>query len=154
MKTVACLLLTLILVFSGCRKPVVLDDNKQKPDSGLIIKAGFVCGWGSGTDSLEISQTRISYKYFIPSTSNVPVINKSRSVTDTEWAEILNDVDLDDFFRLNYNTCNVCVDGCDEWIFIQNGKLSHQITIGKGFEIEIINKLQGKLAELRTEFSN
>ena len=154
MKSFAFLFLSLFLVFYSCKKPVVLNDNTQTPDTGLIIRAGFVCGWGSGTDSMEISQTRIKYKYYIPSRSNEAVIIKTRSVPETEWAEILSDVNTDDFIRLNYNTCNVCVDGCDEWILIKNGKLSHQITFGKGFEIDTISKLQNKLAELRAEFNN
>ena len=154
MKPVVFLFLILFLVFSGCKKPVVLNDNTQAADTGLIIRAGFVCGWGSGADSLEISQTGIKYKYYIPSRSNEAVIIKTRSVPETEWAEILTDVNIADFIRLNYNTCNVCVDGCDEWIFIQKGTISHQITFGKGFEINTISKLQNKLAELRTEFRN
>jgi hypothetical protein len=65
----------------------------------------------------------------------------------------LNDVNLNDFLKLDYHSCNVCVDGCDEWISLKNSKISHLITFGKGTEIDKISKLQDKLAELRAEFN-
>lgn len=153
MKPFSFILLTLSLVLLGCKKPIALTDTSKSTNSCLIIRAGFICGWGTGTDSLEISRTEIKYVYYIPSKSYVPIINKTRSISDEEWKEIVNDIDTESFLGLDYQSCNVCVDGCDEWIFIQNGKLSHKITFGKGLEISTISKLQSKLAELRTEFN-
>jgi len=42
------------------------DKNDSNQTSNLVIKAGFICGWGSGEDSIEISQTLIKYVYYIP----------------------------------------------------------------------------------------
>jgi hypothetical protein len=145
--SVILLILITFFVLLSCKK------SELAPNSDLIIKAGFMCGWGSGEDSLEISQSRIKYVYYIPSQSRVPIINKSRSVTESEWTQILNIINLDDFVKLNYQSCNICVDGCDEWISIQDDKISHNIRIGKGSRIDTISKLQNKLAELRAEFS-
>ena len=141
------LILTTFFILLSCKK------SELPPDSDLIIKAGFICGWGSGEDSLEISQSKIKYVYYIPAQSRIPIIRKSRSVTENEWREILNDVNLDDFLKLNYQSCNICVDGCDEWISVQNYKISHNIRFGKGSQIDTISRLQNKLAELRAEFS-
>jgi hypothetical protein len=60
---------------------------------------------------------------------------------------------MDDFIKLNYNSCNICIDGCDEWIYMQNEESSHKITFGPGFKNDSINKLQTKLKQLRTEFN-
>ncbi len=140
-------ILITIFVLLGCKK------SEMTPNSDLIIKAGFMCGWGSGEDSLVISQSKIKYVYYIPAQSRVPIINKSRSVSESEWTEILNIVNLDDFVNLNYQSCNVCFDGCDEWISMEDDKISHNIRIGKGYQIDTISGLQNKLAELRAEFS-
>lgn len=145
MKPASFLILATCFCFLSCKKS---DDN-----SDLIIKAGFICGWGSGTDSIEISKTTIKYVYYIPAKSNLPEINKSRTVPDSEWAEILSCVNTNDFVKLQYQTCNVCIDGCDEWIFIQENNITHKITFDKGFQIYAINKLQKKLAQLRAEFN-
>jgi hypothetical protein len=144
--------LFLFLLFAAF---IVLSDCQKKeltPTSDLIIKAGFMCGWGTGEDSIEISQSNIKYVYYIPAQSPVPVINKSRSVTESEWREIVNDVNIDDFLRLQYQSCNICVDGCDEWISIKDDRISHNIRFGKGSQIDTISRLQNKLAELRAEF--
>lgn len=136
--------------FISCRKA----DNIPIPndDSSLKINAGFYCGWGAGADSLYISKSSIKYLYFVPSESMQPKINKSRSVSDTEWVSILNSVNLDDFLKLNYNSCNICVDGCDEWISIHTDHTFHQIRFTMGLRIDTIVKLQNKIAQLRSEF--
>jgi hypothetical protein len=118
----------------------------------MVIKAGFMCGWGSGEDSLIISNTMIKYVYYVPAKSHVPEINKTRFTTTTDWTNITNAVNIDNFLKLNYNTCNVCVDGCDEWISIENGSVSHQIRFGLGLEIDSIKPLQDLLAQFRSEF--
>ena len=141
------LILTTIFALSNCKKTELI------PTSNLTIKAGFICGWGLGEDSLIISQTLIKYVYYIPAQSHFPVINKSRSVPESEWTEILNNINLDDFVKLNYQSCNICVDGCDEWISIKDDILSHSIRFDKGLQIDTISKLQAKLAESRSEFS-
>ena len=148
MRSSFILLILIFLVLLGCKK------SDLTSNSDLIIKAGFMCGWGSGEDSLEISQSKITYVYYIPSQSRVPIINKSRAVTESEWKQILDIVNLDDFIKLNYQSCNICVDGCDEWISIQDDEISHNIRFGKGSQIDTISRLQNKLAELRAEFSN
>jgi hypothetical protein len=145
------LVILFIICISGCTKNV----NFRFPDDGspLQIRAGFACGWGSGEDSILITRSLIRYRYYIPARSSFPVINESRSVTDKEWVTILNSVDAEEFQKLIYNSCNICVDGCDEWIAIQTNEVSHMIRFPKGFQIDAIKELQDKLASLRTEFS-
>lgn len=138
-----------LLILLSCEKP----DSNETDNSKLVIKAGFMCGWGAGEDSIEITQTAIKYVYYVPNKSRQPQIRKTRAVSSAEWAEILNAVNMDNFVKLNYNTCNVCVDGCDEWIYIKEDNLSHQIRFGKGATIDSISKLQIKLEQLRTEFN-
>lgn len=154
MKTIFGIFLLLFSIFLiGCNKQII-ETQINQANSSLHIKAGFICGWGTGTDSLDITQTTINYVYYIPSRSQSPKIKKSRAVPESEWSEIQNCVNLDDFSRLHYQSCAICVDGCDEWISIQDDGYFHKITYGKGSEIDTISKLQTKLAQLRTEFSN
>ena len=148
--------LLLITLFSFC----LLACNKTKDSpainvsSSMVIKAGFMCGWGSGEDSLIISSTMIKYVYSVPAKSLVPEINKTRPTTTTEWKTILNSININNFINLNYNSCNICVDGCDEWISIKNDSISHQIRFGLGFKIDSIKQLQNILSQLRSEFRN
>ena len=153
MKTSFLVILIVFLTLLSCRKPVVTNDFQQSSNSNIVIKAGFTCGWGSGDESIEISKTSIKYIYSVPAKSQQPLINKTRSVPNSEWTEILKDVNIDTFFKLNYLTCNVCFDGCDEWIIITRNNISHEIRFTKGFKIESISKIQNKLSQLRDEFN-
>lgn len=121
--------------------------------SDLKIKAGYICGWGSGIDTLEIANQTVRYVYYIPRQSMQAQISKTRKLSDQEWAEIKKSINWSQFNLLSYKTCNVCFDGCDEWIAVQNGALSHQITFTRGLKIDTINALQAKLAQLKTELS-
>lgn len=144
-----------LILFSGILlKGCMEEENGPDMNADLVIQAGYVCGWGSGTDSIKITKQSISYLFYIPRKSPVPQISKSRSVSEGEWTEIVNSINMDQFLKLKYNSCNVCFDGCDEWILVKNEKLNHKITFGKGIQIDTIRTLQKKLVQLRTEFGN
>jgi hypothetical protein len=134
-------LLSLVILFS-CKKA----------DDDLIIKAGFACGWGAGEDSLVITQSEIKYVYYIPQRSPLPVVDTIRSISRSEWEEIQDAVNISAFRKLDYNSCNICVDGCDEWITLQSEDINHQIRYGKGLKIESIAKLQGIIERIKAEF--
>jgi hypothetical protein len=80
------------------------------------------------------------------------VINKSRAITKSEWEEIENALNIKTFSKLDYNTCNICVDGCDEWIKVDSDDVDHQIRYDKGLTIESIKELQGIIARIKAEF--
>jgi hypothetical protein len=129
------------------------NDPVIEATGGMKIVSGFACGWGSGEDSLIITSSEVRYYYYVPATSPDPKIIKSRAISEQEWNEIQNAVDFDSFLKLSYNSCNICVDGCDEWIIIASGNITHQIRYGKGTQISEVSKLQEILAGFRSEFS-
>lgn len=147
-------LCSLILISGILLKGCSYEEKGPDIDADLVIQAGYVCGWGAGTDSIKITKQKISYQYYIPRKSPAPQISKSRSVTADEWTEIVSSINMDQFLKLKYNSCNVCFDGCDEWVLLKNEKLNHKITFGKGVQIDTISTLQKKLAQLRTAFGN
>jgi hypothetical protein len=135
----------LFSLFTGC--------EKNSDTSGLSINAGYACGWGAGQDSIEISRYIIKYVYYVPSQSSLPLIRTSRSVTESEWNEITDSFNLEAFNRLKYNECNICVDGCDEWISVKNIQMTHSIRYSKGLVIADVSRLQKILADFRSEFN-
>jgi len=148
------LICLLILVFAVLPDSCKVEREDRPDMAGLVIQSGFICGWGSGTDSIQITRDKIRYVYYIPRKSSLPQITKERAVPESEWNEIVKCVNIDQFTKLNYNSCNVCFDGCDEWISLQNKTISHRISYSKGAQIDTISTLQNKLARLRTEFGN
>ena len=136
------------LLISNCKK------WDSTPTGDLVIMAGYMCGWGSGEDSITISVEGIKYKSSVPAQPLQPKIEKSRSVSRSEWNEIKKEVNLEVFRKLTYNTCNICVDGCDEWINIRDDDYFHGIRFGKGTQIDPISTLQARLASIRAEFNS
>ena len=141
--------LIFLIGFNSCRN----SENKQLGDPAMIIEAGYLCGWGGGTDSLVITKDEIRYLFFIPRLSAKPQIQKKRSVSPQEWTQIIDSFNPDEFSKLAYNSCNVCFDGCDEWISVHHNLNTHKITFTKGLKIENISQLQLKLSALRAEFN-
>jgi hypothetical protein len=141
----------ILTCLGGCDKSEKPNINSE--ESSLKIRAGYMCGWGAGEDSLYISSIVIKYVYSVPAQASFPKINKTRPTTAAEWTNILNSLDLNTFVKLDYNSCNICVDGCDEWIKIQDDQISHQIRFGMGLKIDSISDLQIILAQIRSEFN-
>ena len=139
-------------IFSILLNSSARTKTTQYEDSDLTIKAGYICGLGSGQDTLTITEKKESYVFYVPRKSNKPEIKKSRTLTEKEWKEILSSFDMNDFLKLNYNICNVCIDGCDNWISVHSIKINHRLSFNYGMEIDSLKNLQVKLSQLRAEF--
>ena len=145
MQNIIYTVLFVVILLTSCQKS---DENDN-----LVISAGFACGWGTGADSIDISKSEIQYVYYVPAESMLPKIKGRRSITESEWYDIKSAIKIDEFLKLDYNSCNICVDGCDEWIAIQNDQISHSIRYSKGLKIENLEKLQSVIASIRSEFN-
>ncbi len=56
--------------------------------------------------------------------------------------------DKETFETVNVNSCYVCVDGCDTWITVKNGKDSHMIRFGYGSDEEKIAPVKAFIDKL------
>ena len=121
-------------------------------DNDLVIKTGKICGWCWGYDSLTITNDRISYDYF-PACGNKG--NKIVSpISQEEWEAVKELLNFEKFINININTCNVCADGCDQWIFIRNGSSIHEIRFGHASDSAVapIRPFIEKLNAIRKRF--
>jgi len=143
MKILRVLTIALFSVFSFC------SCEKENHENGLKIEAGFVCGFGSGTDSIRISNSKINYVYYVPGNSPKAIIDTSMVISKSQWADMTKGIELKEFWLLDYNSCGLCVDGCDERIEIQNNGNSHAIRFPMGLEIDSIGHIQAILRYVR-----
>ncbi len=112
------LLLFLLLGF-GCHT----EKSKSNVVEAII---GIRCGWCGGTDSL--SSTEFTSNFVL--TDLCEEENNHSLSEDTRsayWQELLSTYDKFEFFSLDYNTCDICVDGCDYFIRIKDEKDSHLV---------------------------
>lgn len=99
--------------------------------AGVVIKTGTVCGWCSQNDTLTISDTRVKYVDYKNCSTTNPTVSKSGQLTTAELNELLGKLDFDELKKLELNSCNVCADGCDDWISYKSGSQTHTIRFSR-----------------------
>lgn len=134
-------------VLPGCDK----DEIESKDD--FKIEFGSVCGWCAGEEFITVTSVQIEYHRNIPCGEGKGKLQKSRKTSVVEWNEIISSFDSRKFKALNYNTCNVCADGCDEILRITDKSKIHEIRYTPSEVIQETKKLSliltGLLAEMR-----
>ncbi|UBM59711.1 hypothetical protein LAG90_03485 [Marinilongibacter aquaticus] len=137
-------------IFLACTSSPVEADGGLKVVSGSSF--GFCLGYCMQEMRLTDASQNIEMEFF-----NVRDA-KSKSYTDQlnkdDWEEILAEVDLDTFFKLNsVYGCPDCADGGAEYIEISSGVKNHRVTFEYGHEVEGIEKLITLLREQRLAFA-
>jgi hypothetical protein len=102
-----------------------VDDKSN--DSDLIIKTGTICGWCTVNDTLTITGNSVRYVNYANCSTNKPSVEKMWELNSAELDALLAKLDFAELKKLDLNSCNVCFDGCDDWIYFSNGTENHYI---------------------------
>jgi hypothetical protein len=149
MKRTFIVAVIIILAFA-CQKEQLVPDNNS-PD--LIIKSGTVCGWCSRNDTLSILGKTVRYVNFTQCNNSNPAINKTGEIDSKTLDSLLMLLDYDTFKKIELNTCNVCFDGCDNWLEIHQGKESHYIRFtGNESSLEPIKGFIERLNSIKIKY--
>lgn len=136
-----------LLLFSACKK------EELNARGSILIEFGSVCGWCAGEEKITVTEKKVEYFREIPCGENAGKTELSRSFSSEDWNDLIGSFEYEDFLSLGYNTCNVCADGCDEFIIITKDGETHEIRYNPGTEIEGIESFQEKLKELLSGFT-
>ncbi len=121
--------------------------------SDLVIKAGTVCGWCSQNDTLIISGKSFRYVNFIKCSTTNPSVKKTGQLETTELESLINKLDFQEFKKLELNSCNVCFDGCDDWISIKNGAETHSIRFDRNdIKLQPVKAFVDQLSALKAKY--
>lgn len=119
------LLAAMILMLAlACQDEIVVS---EKASSDLTIKTGTICGWCSLNDTLTIQGNSVRYVNYTQCDNTQPAVEKSGQISAGELEALLSALDFEEFKKLDLNSCNVCFDGCDDWIYFNNSRKSHYI---------------------------
>lgn len=135
------IILILVLVpvmFVNCSR----SEDEFGDHGPVTIEFGTVCGWCGGEEKITISSVKVDYLRNIPCGENKGTISKTDITDSYDWNEIISSFDYDYFLTLDYNQCNVCVDGCDEFIIVTKEDSSHEIRYTPSAEIEGLDELR------------
>ncbi len=94
--------------------------------TGVIIRTGTICGWCSVNDTLTLQSNSFRYVNYAQCSAN-PTTELAGEIKSSEMSALLAKLDLKELKKLGLNSCNVCFDGCDDWILYENGSDSHYI---------------------------
>lgn len=140
----------IVVVALACKDEQLVS---EKHFSDLTIKTGTICGWCARNDTLSISGNSVRYVNFTQCDNSIPAIEKTAEIEAQTLDSLLMLLDYDEFKKIELNTCNVCFDGCDNWIEIHQGEESHYIRFTgnesdlepiKGF-IERLNAIKSRV---------
>jgi len=116
-------ILAFLVICFSCTEQTI-DDNSY---SDIIIKTGTVCGWCTVNDTLTISGKNLRFVNYSNCSTTKASIEKNGELTNSELEKLVKLLDFEELKKLDMNSCNVCFDGCDDWITYSNGSDLHTI---------------------------
>ena len=134
--------------------PFSCSEKEQDILSDFTIKFGSACGWCAGQEYITLTNSKIEYERTIPCGEDEGTTNKNRNISSEEWAEINNSFDYSLFKTLDYNECNICVDGCDEILQITENESTHELSYSNSTEVEGMEILREKLSGILDQMRN
>ena len=150
MKKISFLFPILITIILACEdNEPIKNDNEILNYDGLVLKAGFICGWCAGGDSVTITENVTYYEYTNYCYNGG--YDSTRATDEETWQELNNLLDLDKLLAIDINKCYMCADGCDTWIAIEYDTISHYIRFGyqDSAIVAPVQPLIDKLNEIR-----
>jgi hypothetical protein len=114
-----------LLLLISCNEEKIATELKS---SSLEITLGSICGWCAGGDSLLVTELKTHYEYNTPCDDFD--LKKDTVTNRQDWEELTNLLDFEEFKKIDINTCYVCADGCDTWITVNDGAITHTIRFG------------------------
>ena len=130
---------------------IACDHEETARKDDFTIEFGTVCGWCAGEELIKVSQTGVIYIRTIPCGENEGITQKERSISATDWDEINSSFDYSFFKTLEYKECNICFDGCDEFIRIAEIDNTKEIRYSPERQIDGLNDLKSLLNDLLDE---
>lgn len=136
--------ISIILLFLSC------ENDQYKNQNDLTIIAGSICGWCAGTDSIVVTKELVRYEF----ANCDKKISKTKVTTEIAWADLKKSLDLEEFKKINLNTCYVCADGCDYWVEIRSASFNHRIRYGTEDSVTVrrVKPFLDKVHSIREEF--
>lgn len=123
-------------------------------NGSVVIEYGTVCGWCAGEEAITVSSVKVDYLRQIPCGDNKGTKNATNPISEERWNDIITSFDYSHFVALDYNECNVCADGCDEFIKITKNGSTHEIRYSPSIQIDGLDDLRDELNSLINDFSS
>ena len=83
----------------------------------------------------------------------MPAVEKNGQIATADLEALLSNLDFNELKKLDLNSCNVCFDGCDDWIYFDNGSESHYIRFTRNDpKLQPIQVFVDQLNAIKTQY--
>lgn len=142
--------ISVIFMAFACQEDKLVPEKSQ---SDVVIRIGTICGWCSRDDTLTISGNSVRYVNFAECNNITPAVEKNGQLATSELESLLAKLDFNELKKLDLNSCNVCFDGCDDWLYFDNGSESHYIRFTSNDpKLQPIKKFIDQLNAVKTQY--
>lgn len=150
MSKIAVFFILLTALALGCQEEQLVTEGDL---SKVVIKTGTICGWCSLNDTLTISGNAARYVNYTQCNNSTPAVEKNDQIATSELETLLSQLDFEELKKLDLNSCNICFDGCDDWIYFDNGTESHYIRFTRNDpKLQPIKDFVDQLNDLKTRY--
>jgi len=116
-----------VVLLTACDKDQTVCKEPPSTDDAIIFKSGVICGWCAANDTVVIAKNSASVKAVRQCDS---LAFYTLENDDSYYQPLISKLSLQEFLSIQLNSCEVCADGCDHWISIQNNDTTHLIRYG------------------------
>jgi len=106
---------------------------------------GGLCGYNDSLSVFSSLETHFDLKTLCPETD----FETQQSMTQLEYDALLNSFSMSEFKSIDLNSCARCVDGTDNFLFIESPDYSHRIVFERRDDIGLIQELVDQLEKIR-----
>lgn len=140
----------IILVVGSCFVYSCGEDTpiQEEQDNELSLFYGSFGGLCGYSDSLSISPSLDTYFDMKSECDNVDY-DISKTINQTKYDNLLESFSLSDFEKMNVNSCDRCVDGIDNFLYITGPNFGHRIVFSESDNINDIEELVDELNDIR-----
>ena len=125
----------------------------EKLHPNLVIKTGTVCGWCSRNDTLTIRGNSVRYVNYVQCNTSNPSVVKIGQLATSKLDFLLSKLDFNEMKKLDLNSQNISFDGCDDWIYYDNGSESHYIRFTRDDpKLQPIKEFVDQLNTIKTQY--
>jgi len=141
------------IVFFACSCTYNSVENNVNEKAFRII-TGTICGWCTVNDTLVIQGKSVRYVNYTNCSTGKPTKEKTGELTQAEVDLLISLLDFEEIRKIDINTCNVCVDDCDDWIQVEKGSEFHYIRYGKSdSKLKTIQPFIDRLNVIKSQYS-
>lgn len=145
LKSLSLIILTAIFCYS-------CSTDSDNPDEMIVNEIdiyfgsfGGLCGYSDSLSIFSNLDTHFELEDFCTDTD----FETEKSLSQSEYDDLINSFSLTDFESLNLNSCDRCVDGIDNFLHIVSSDFRHRIVYANEDNINIIQDLITELESIR-----